>query len=143
MSTSAQNRYKADMVAAEEAKTPKDKKSKKAEAIKAPVAKAPEQPVATAPPAETAAPIDKTGTAVEEPMEEIRMAEQTDPMNTNIQILHEDELAPEAMLQAPALGTPADPAAGDELQTILTPLQWTLWHKQCFSDLGPTGMIQP
>lgn len=139
-----QTRYKGELQAADEAKAPKGKHAKKAVVTKDVVAKEPEQPVAVVPPAVTTAPVDKSGIVAEEPMEELRQAEQTDPlvMSTEDPTLTAP-LAPETTVQTPGLTMPADPAAGDDLRAILTPEQWNQWHKQCYSDLGETGMIQP
>lgn len=141
-----QNRYKADRKAAEEteaAETKQGKKSKKV-VVKETVVKDAEPPVATLPPAETPAPTDKTGVAEQEPMDQLRTVEQPDPLVMSTDAPLEDPvLAPETTIQTPALAVPSDPAAGDELQGILTAQQWTMWHKQCYRELGETGMIQP
>ena len=143
--TELQGRYKAGLQAAEEAKAPKGKQTKNAVAAKEPVAKESEQAVvATEPPSETAAPVDKTGVAVDAPIEEMREAELTDPL-----VMSTDDPAqttvssPETTIQTPGLDTPSDPAAGDALQDILTPEQWAQWHKKCYNAVSETGMIQP
>ncbi len=142
--TELQTRYKADLKAADDEKASKGKQAKRTTAVKEPAAKDSEQPVTTLPPAGTTATVDKTGTAVEDPMEELRAAGQTDPLVTNTEAIdHAEAMAPGSMLQSPALGTPSDPAAGDELQTILTSAQWSVWHKQCYNVPVETGMIQP
>lgn len=144
--TELQNRYKADLKAAEEAQAAEAKKNKssKKTVAKEVVAKDAVQPVAAVPTTETPTPTDKTGVADLEPMETLRIAEQqTDPlvMSTDAP-LESPVLAPESTIQTPALDIPSDPAAGDELQGILTALQWNMWHRQCYHDLEETGMIQ-
>lgn len=133
--TALQERYKAELNPPKE--TPATK-GKKAVAVTK-EAKA-EPAVAAVPSVEATEPVDKTGVALENTSDEVRPLELDEPI---IELPNEALLTPDPALEVALVNAPPDPAAGDELQAILTPAQWNLWHKQCYHELEPTGMIQP